>query len=425
MKGRRGYTLTPFLTHFPPMQAPLQVAIVGCGTAGQAAAILLCRQGHAVTMFERSPTLGPVGAGLLLQPTGLAILAELGLLEAILALGCRVHRLLGVTPTARRVLDVSYRDLRSDLFGLGIHRGALFTTLQNAVSTSGVELIVGRTIHHTETIGEKVRLIDAHDNVVGEFDLVLACDGARSSLRQTLPIVQRDRAYAWGALWMVASDVDSRFEGTLAQVYRGTRAMIGFLPSGRLHTNDPAPTVSMFWSVATRDVAGIRATGIETLKKQMRELTSQADPILEQLRSLDQLVHAEYRDVVLTKPYSGRVVFLGDAAHAMSPQLGQGANLALLDAMAISNALQTHADIHDALRAYDTSRRANIRFYQRASRWLTPWFQSDYRVLGPIRDAFMGPLSGLPLVRQQMLQSLVGAKTGLASSMPLPAINGQ
>ena len=71
----------------------MKVAIVGYGTAGQASAILLSAQGHDVTVFEKSPTLGPVGAGFLLQPTGIAVLDRLGLADRAMSLGQRIDEL--------------------------------------------------------------------------------------------------------------------------------------------------------------------------------------------------------------------------------------------------------------------------------------------------------------------------------------------
>ena len=70
---------------------PLDVGIVGCGTAGQAAALFLARAGHRVTLYERVTEPGPVGAGIISQPSGMAVLAELGLLAPVLARGAPVR----------------------------------------------------------------------------------------------------------------------------------------------------------------------------------------------------------------------------------------------------------------------------------------------------------------------------------------------
>ena len=122
------------------------IAIVGCGVAGQAAALFLHRAGHRVEIFERFDTARPVGAGLLIQPTGLAVLERLGLAEAALTHGAKVTRLLGHSRRGRVVLDVSYDYYRRDSFGLGMQRPALFGLLYGALVADRIALTTGAEI---------------------------------------------------------------------------------------------------------------------------------------------------------------------------------------------------------------------------------------------------------------------------------------
>src|SRR3954452_24479307 len=90
---------------------PLRVAVIGCGTAGAAAALFLARAGHAVTVLERVPDPGPVGAGVMIQPSGLAVLERLGCEARILARGARVDRLVCQNERGVSVLSLAYEAL--------------------------------------------------------------------------------------------------------------------------------------------------------------------------------------------------------------------------------------------------------------------------------------------------------------------------
>lgn len=138
-----------------------RIAIAGCGTAGLAAALLLHRDGHDVTLFERFDTAGPVGSGLMLQPTGLAVLAKLGLAEAALARGARIDRLFGSAGrSGRTVLDVRYAALhRPGRFGIGIQRAALFALLHEAVVAAGIAIRTGHEVTGTRQEGAARRPI--------------------------------------------------------------------------------------------------------------------------------------------------------------------------------------------------------------------------------------------------------------------------
>lgn len=386
----------------------LRVGIVGCGTAGQSIAILLARAGHRVTIFERSPSLHPIGAGLLLQPSGQRVLERLGVLNNIAALGTPVHRLFGTTHKGRPVLDLHYpRD--TNIHGIGIHRGALFQSLQQAVDSNGTKVHCGWHAVGLHSRGHERWLESSTGEHAGPFDLICIADGAKSHLRLATNIPYMSRQYPWGALWFVSEDRDNRFAGTLRQFFRNTTGMIGFLPSGRLRAGSPS-TVSLFWSIRLDRIAATRAAGINAWKNQVRTLTTSADPLLDQITSIDDLITAAYFDVTMPRWDDDRVVILGDAGHAMSPQLGQGANLALMDSNTLADCLASSLDIPTATRRFSAIRCRNIRFYQFASRWLTPIFQSDHRWITPARDAFAAPLGKIPWVQRQMLESLGGEK---------------
>src|SRR6185437_11005605 len=133
-------------------------------------------------------------------------------------------------------------------------------------------------------------------------------------------------------------------------------------------------------------VPGLREAGLAAFRDEVLTVAPRAEPILDQIASLEQLTFANYHDVVLDRWATRDVVVLGDAAHAMSPQLGQGCNLALCDAAALADALAEDRPLADALAGYTHARRAHLAFYQLATRALTPLFQSDLEPLALARD---------------------------------------
>jgi 2-polyprenyl-6-methoxyphenol hydroxylase-like FAD-dependent oxidoreductase len=154
------------------------------------------------------------------------------------------------------------------------------------------------------------------------------------------------------------------------------------------------------------------AAALSRLRERVRALWPELSPLLANIESPEQLHRARYRDVLLHRPALGRLVFIGDAAHAMSPQLGQGVNMALLDAAALADSLQEARTIDAALHAYGRRRRSHVALYQQLSRWLTPLFQSDRDGLAWWRDVGFGPLGRMPLAKGQMLKILTGTKMG-------------
>ena len=119
----------------------LDVGIVGCGTAGPAAALFLARAGHKVTIYERVAHPTAVGAGIILQPTGQAVLARLGLAEEVISRGARLDGLEVTRHGTGTLLELAYRDVSEAYFGVGLHRGVLFSALYHAVrEQAGVTL---------------------------------------------------------------------------------------------------------------------------------------------------------------------------------------------------------------------------------------------------------------------------------------------
>jgi 2-polyprenyl-6-methoxyphenol hydroxylase-like FAD-dependent oxidoreductase len=400
------------------MHRPLDVAIVGAGITGLACATLLSRDGHRVVVYERFETSRPIGSGLMLQPTGLAALQRLGLRETIEALGARIERLHGVTERGRTIFDLAYGDLDPSYFAIGVHRAALHETLWNAFRGCGARLESGRACAMVETsAGGKAALRDDSGRLSPAFDLVIDASGARSPLRQS---VSRNRAsdFTYGAVWASVPDIGIA-PNMLAQRYVAARTMIGYLPVGRASESGPH-LAALFWSLKPGDYQRWRSD-FAVWRRHIVSLWPELAPVVENLKSPNDMTFAGYTQFTARAPFKGSVALAGDSAHATSPQLGQGANNGLLDALALRDALATMFDIPSALALYARTRRDHVRFYQRASAIMTPFFQSDSPMLSMVRDLTFDRMKIVPYVRREMVRTLAGLKTGLFTHS-LPAV---
>ena len=245
---------------------PLDIVVCGCGPGGMAAALLLNRAGHRVRILEQFETPRPIGSGLMLQPTGMAVLEDLGLAERMRGLGRRIDRLFGrVVPYDRIVLDVRYAALGSgDVRGLAVHRGALFNVLHDAVQAAGISVLTGRAVtsidhaasgHPILTLGDGERL--------DPVDLVVDALGARSPIAAAVDPRARRKPLPYGALWATVpwpGDGAGNPFGAhdLEQRYKAAHLMVGVLPVGRRHENGPQEA-TFFWSLKPRDYERWRA----------------------------------------------------------------------------------------------------------------------------------------------------------------------
>lgn len=377
--------------------SPQSVAVCGGGPCGLAAALLLERQGHAVTLFERFTVAQPIGSGLMIQPTGLAVLAALGLAERIKAEGAQIDRLFG-SAGRRTVLDVHYRALAAKgRFGVGLHRASLFAALFDAVRERPIAVECGRTVDSTRLVGNRRVLVFSDGSQAGPFDLVVDAMGTRTPLDEP-----GRHELAYGALWASLDWVDGAGHDphALSQRYWRSSKMAGILPIGP--GSSGRNRAAFFWSLRGDRHAAWQDRGLDVWKREVLDMWPATQPLLDQIVSPDQLTFARYSHRRLRAPAQPALVHIGDAWHSASPQLGQGANMALLDAWALGLAMAQAPTVDQAIGQAIALRQRHVAIYQALTWLFTPVYQSDSRVLPVLRDWLVGPLSKLwPATRIQ------------------------
>jgi salicylate hydroxylase len=393
------------------------VAILGSGISGLAAASLLRLRGQDVTVYEKFAAPRPLGSGLVLHRTGLAVLAELGLDREAIRLGCRLTRFEGRTVGGRRVFDLAHDPGE---FSLGLHRHAAFELLHGKALALGVRIETGCEVDTIEQRA-KTACVMTGSRRAGEFDLVIDASGAHSIVRDKHARIRNRRSFAYGALWGVCEAPEGLPLDVLRQRFQGAKVGIGLIPIGQLPNGDGTRHIGFHWSVRNSAVDAWRRAPISEWKRDVELLWPETRFLTAQIHRHDDMTWAAYEDVALASLCAGRIAFIGDAAHSISPRLGQGANLGLVDALVLANTLAESTDVPGALQAYDARRRGQVRFYHAASRWLSTLFQSD-RIVAPfLRDLAFAPVSHIPFMRRQMLDSLSGVKTGLFGRLEMPA----
>lgn len=369
----------------------LQIGIAGAGIGGLAAAALLAADGHNVAVFDQFSRPEPVGSGLVIQPVGMAVLAAMGADQQARQLGARLVHMRGLeADSGRVVLDVSYGN-DTARHGLGIHRAALFYVIHQAALAAGVIIIPDHKV--TGRDGQYLLFGQRRE---GPFDLIVDGCGAGSPLS---PLISRPLPY--GAVWAtVPWPEDATLPNDqLSQRYRRAGRMLGVLPVGALPAIPNQRLAAIFYSLPVADYQAWLDQPFDSWRNEAASLWPDFAPFLGWITDHSAFTFASYSHGSLRNPWDDGIVHIGDAAHRASPQLGQGANMALLDAQALQLALR-QARGTDALRLYAGARRWHVRAYQGLSAAFTPQYQSDSRVLPVLRDHILAPVARIwPVTR--------------------------
>lgn len=355
----------------------IRAAIVGGGICGLAAANALRFRGIDVTVFEQAPALGEVGAGVFIYPNSLRQLERMGLGDALAQVGAKVgpgsqyYRMDGTV-----VGSILTTDSAGWNGMYGMHRADLLNTLAAALPPSAVR--TGHRCTGFEQTSESARLTFAN-GAVFDADIVIAADGIQSTLQKYVvapqpPEYSGSRAYRG----LISRDklTDWRPEAHQVWMGDGKHFMVFPVRSGHLlnyvgfvPTTDQ--TVESWSAVGDRDELAASFAGW--------------DPRIVNL--LDKVETCFWWGLYDRKPLptwtNGRLVLLGDAAHPMLPHLGQGANQAIEDGVALAKFLEgrNSDEIAGLLPRYQQFRRVRTDMIQAEARQNGLRYDSRYKSL--------------------------------------------
>lgn len=318
-----------------------RAVVVGGGLAGLAASAALARHGFSVRLLEKNRELREFGAGIYLKENSLPVLDELGIGARIEADGARIASA-SIVDERRRI--IVRRDLSEERLVV-VLRANLHSALLDAATTAGVDVVAGQEVTAVAPSG-RVTLADGTELTA---DLVVGADGVGSRVRESLGLTKATRTLGDGATRVV---VPRREEPHSVEHWSGDRR-VGIVPCGD-------DTTYAFIIGPERER---RATRLPL----DREYWSAAFPHLTEFFHRvpdDAGVHHAHVEVKCHSWTRGRVVLVGDAAHAQPPNLGQGAGLAIAATWALARHAAT-GDLTTALAAWQREVRSGIDMVQR------------------------------------------------------------
>jgi len=364
---------------------------------------LLKRQGHDVHLFEQAPALRPIGAGVMLQPVGQCVLERIGLLDQVIAKSEPIHELHAIYRSGRTMIRMPFSAARVGKHAYGVHRGDIFEVLLQTVHVSQIPITLNATVDETIENSGSIALLCADGRRFDGFDHVIIASGSKCGLRSKSGFQSREREYDYAAIWCNVQS--TQVQQQLLQVVEGSNRLMGILPMG-------LGRASLFWGLACRDRERCMQQPIGQWKDEMKRFYPPAIETIDSIQDWSCATYGTYRRASVSPVFDARHIFLGDAAHANSPHLGQGLNFALLDAYRFAKALEDLGDWGQAGERFLQEQQDHSRYYRFVTALLTPFFQSDGHWRGMLRDCTLPWLYRMPVIRGQMALTMTGLKSG-------------
>ncbi len=352
-----------------------QVIVVGGGPAGMVLALLLSRSGIRVVVLEQAASFAREFRGELIQPGANRILADLGLRERILALGYVFPPGMDICDgrkTIRFELPPVFDSRRGDGIMIVPQQKLLEMLATEAAKHPNFELMMGCSARELVRDGERICGVRAQlrggSQTTIRAPLVIACDGRFSTIRRAAGIGLRERPVPFDLLWFTAPNPGNLPDRIHLRIARDQMFVAFASRSNQLQVG---------WFVHKGKYARLRARPFdETVEHIVAHVPAQLDrTVRERLRGWNELSLLPAVSQVAERWCQPGLLLLGDAAHPMSPSMGQGINVGIYDAVVAAqrlvSAFAAGASLDEAARAIERQRRPAIAATQRTQNILT------------------------------------------------------
>ncbi|MDH6575027.1 FAD-dependent monooxygenase [Kitasatospora sp. MAP5-34] len=343
------------------MASPLRALIHGGGIGGLTLATALAGRGHLVEVAELCEELDALGVGIIQPSNALHVMREIGVLDDCLAAGFVWDALTICDPAGAVLAKIPQPRMGDVPSNNGIPRPALAKLLARAATAAGAVIRFGSTITELTDDGAGVE-VTLSDGSTGRWDLVIGFDGIGSPLRRRLYGDRYAPEYTGFANWRVTVPRAPEVGGVLMSA--GNRAAKALLT--------PITDELMYLGAVFAEAEDFRPDPERAHEQLAERLADFGGPVAEALTEVTDpaaVVYSRISQVTVEEPWHvGRVVLAGDAAHASTPHLAQGAAMAVEDALVLALTLDAEPSVPAALAAWETRRRPRAMWVQSMSR---------------------------------------------------------
>ena len=355
----------------------MKILIVGGGVAGLTLCGLLEQRGFRPTLIERASEFSDVGYVIVVWPSGSRILKGLGLYESLQQRGCAFTKY-NISNSKGKIINNYCIDPVVEKYGsiISIYRPDLIEILSSAVSEDSIKMNTTVVSLKDDKDGITVVLSDGTEQT---YDLVVGCDGIRSRIRKDIfgDIPLRYSGMSGWGFW-TASDIGAT-DGIVE--YWGRGKFLGIWPTRE--------RLAVFTSVRTKpDTYSGMDDRIEDIRRNFGEFAGVVPDILRDLDDPRNIYYDQYNDIRMNNWSRGRVVLVGDAVHAILPNAGAGASMAMESASVLAEELcrTDSRNYAHAFLQYESRRKGRVNKVQNQSRIMGKFIYTQSGALSSIRD---------------------------------------